>query len=217
MAVTNVSGTDNPYLGSTYRPQSNDKNTLTITSFIQLLATQLQNQDMTNPMDNSEMMNQMTQMAMVQALSTMTKTMTASSAMSTTTYVAGLIGKEVTVAVTETSSSGYETVTGSKKGVIASVNLTGSSPTFRLEGDNKNYPLSYLMGVGDITDQVGDGSESGEDLGTGEVEGGDENTGDTGSGGIEGEGGNTGDTGNGGIEGGENNETKGGNGKSIIA
>ena len=122
--------------------------------------------------------------------------------------MAGLIGKEVTVAVTETSSSGYETVTGSKKGVIASVNLTGSSPTFRLEGDNKNYPLSYLMGVGDITDQVGDGSESGEDLGTGEVEGGDENTGDTGSGGIEGEGGNTGDTGNGGIEGGENRGVK---------
>ena len=167
MAVSNVSGTDNPYLGSTYRPQSNDKNTLTITSFIQLLATQLQNQDMTNPMDNSEMMNQMTQMAMVQALSTMTETMTASSAMSPTTDVAGLIGKEVTVAVTTTSSSGYETVTGSKLGKIESVNLTGSSPTFRLEGDSKSYPLSYLMGVGNITDQVGDGNESGEDLGNG--------------------------------------------------
>ena len=80
MPVDNVSGTNNPYASTHYTAKSNDKNTLTITSYIQLLATQLQNQDLTNPMDNSEMMNQMTQMAMVQALSSMTETMTATSA-----------------------------------------------------------------------------------------------------------------------------------------
>ncbi|MCI8402942.1 MAG: flagellar hook capping protein [Lachnospiraceae bacterium] len=164
MAVTSISGTDNPYAGSHYVAQSNDKNTLTISSYIQLLATQLQNQDMTNPMDNSDMMNQMTQMAMVQALSTMTESMAANNVMNTTTYAAGMIGKEVTVAVTEAGESGYETLVGSKVGIVESVNLSGSSPTFRLKDDPKDYPLSYLMGIGDVSDTIGDGGSSGEEL-----------------------------------------------------
>lgn len=164
MPVNNVSGTDNPYAGTVYVPQSNSKNTLTITSYIQLLATQLQNQDMTNPMDNSDMMNQMTQMAMVQALSSMTETMTATSAMSTTTYVAGMVGKEVTVAITEENASGIEILKGSKVGVIESVNLTGSAPTFRIKGDSTDHPLSHLLGIGDVTSSVGDGNSSGEDV-----------------------------------------------------
>lgn len=164
MPVNSVSGTDNPYASTVYTAKSNEKNTLTITSYIQLLATQLQNQDLTNPMDNNEMMGQMTQMAMVQALSSMTETMTATSAMSTTTYVAGMVGKEVTVAITEAGIGGVEILKGSKKGIIESVNLTGSSPTFRIQGDSTDHPLSHLLGIGDITDSVGDGDSSGEDL-----------------------------------------------------
>ena len=53
-----VSGTTNPYGTQSYTASSNDKNTITMTGFFQLLATQLQNQDMTNPMDNSEIMAQ---------------------------------------------------------------------------------------------------------------------------------------------------------------
>ena len=171
MAVSSISGTDNPYASSIYTATSNDKNTLTITSYIQLLATQLQNQDLTNPMDNSDMMNQMTQMAMVQALSSMTETMTATSAMSTTTYVAGMVGNEVTVAITETGVGGVSILKGSKKGIIESVNLTGSSPTFRIQGDDTDYPLSHLLGIGDITGSVGDGNSSGEDLDAGDTSG----------------------------------------------
>lgn len=181
MPVNNVSGTDNPYASMIYTAKSNERNTLTITSYIQLLATQLQNQDLTNPMDSSEMMNQMTQMAMVQALSSMTETMTATSAMSTTTYVAGMVGKEVTVAVTASGSFGAETLVGSKVGVIESVNLTGSSPTFRIKGDDKDYPLSYLLGIGDVTGSVGDGNSSGEDINGGDTDSGDAGDGATSS------------------------------------
>ena len=67
-----LSGTGNPYAMNTYTPAANEKNTLTITDYFKLLAAQLANQDMTNPMDNSEMMAQMTQMAMIQAVSAMT-------------------------------------------------------------------------------------------------------------------------------------------------
>ena len=63
-----VSGTDSPYKTGSYTVEQNDKNTLTMTGYFQLLATQLQNQDMSNPMDNSELMAQMTQMAMVQSV-----------------------------------------------------------------------------------------------------------------------------------------------------
>lgn len=184
MPVNNVSGTSDPYTGTYYTAQSNDKNTLTITSYIQLLATQLQNQDLTNPMDNSEMMNQMTQMAMVQALSGMTETMTATSNRSTASYLASMVGKEVTVAITETGSYGMETLKGSKKGIIESVNLTGNAPTFRIQGDDKDYPLSHLLGVGDITGSVGDGDSSGGDIDGGDTDGGDAGSGDAGSGDV---------------------------------
>ena len=127
------------------------------------------------------MINQMTQMAMVQALSSMTETMTATSAMSTTTYVAGMVGKEVTVAITETGAYGVETLKGSKKGIIESVNLTGSSPTFRIKGDDTDHPLSHLLGIGDITGAVGDGDSSGENVDGGNTEGGDAGNGETGS------------------------------------
>ena len=68
-----VSGTENPYVTQHYSASANEKNTMTIESYFKLLAAQLQNQDMTNPMSNSEMMEQMTQMAMVQSLSSMTE------------------------------------------------------------------------------------------------------------------------------------------------
>ncbi len=51
-----VSGTSDPYTAQSYTAQANDRNTISMTGFFQLLATQLQNQDMTNPMDNSEIM-----------------------------------------------------------------------------------------------------------------------------------------------------------------
>ena len=52
------SGTNDVSKLTTYKASSNDKNTLSITNYFQLLATQLANQDYTNPMDNSEMMAQ---------------------------------------------------------------------------------------------------------------------------------------------------------------
>lgn len=145
-----VSGTTSPYTTQTYSAQSNDKNTLSIESYFKLLATQLANQDMTSPMDNSEMMAQLTQMAMIQSITTMTETMQNSANLSTQTYAAGLVGQEVTVAVTEENGYGIETAVDVKYGNVESVSLVGGNATFRLEGDDKDYPLSYLVGIGRI-------------------------------------------------------------------
>lgn len=173
-----VSGTDNPYVTQHYSASSNEKNTMTIESYFKLLAAQLQNQDMTNPMSNSEMMEQMTQMAMVQSLSSMTEAVNTSMSLTTQTYAAGLVGQEITVAVTEDNSYGQPVATGVKYGVVESVNFVGGSPTFRVVGDDKDYSLSYLVGMGRVDDPYKkDEEEPGED-GPGEDGPGNDGSGD---------------------------------------
>lgn len=147
-----VSGTSNPYVQQYYTVEANDKNTLTMTDYFKLLAAQLANQDMTNPMENSEMMNQMVQMGMMQAITAMTDSMEASMATTAQTYAASLIGQEVTVMVTEESPSGVETPTGVKYGKVEYVSFVNGDAKFKLEGDKKEYSMSYLVGVGKIPD-----------------------------------------------------------------
>ena len=60
------------------------KSVLDINDFYKLMAAQLQNQDMTNPMDQSEFMSQMTQMTIIQAINTF-------SDISVTSYAASLV------------------------------------------------------------------------------------------------------------------------------
>ena len=159
-----ASGTSNPYIGNSYTVEANDKNTITMNSYFKLLAAQLQNQDMTNPMDNSEMMAQMTQMAMVQSMSAMTESISTSTAVSTQTYAAGLVGQRVTVAVTDTNAYGQDKGVDVKYGDVESVNFVGGTPVFRLKGDDKDYPLSYLLGMGEIPNPYDkkDGNEEGD-------------------------------------------------------
>lgn len=166
--IPSVSGTSNPYGIQSYTPESNDKNTLTITDYFKLLAAQLQNQDMSNPMDNSEMMAQMTQMAMVQSLTAMTSSIEASTATTTQTYAASLIGQEVTVMITEESTFGKEVPVGVKYGKVEYVSFVNGVPTFKIEGDDKTYTMSYMVGVGKIPDPFAEkeeDSDSGEDAG----------------------------------------------------
>ena len=142
-----VSSATSPYEKATYSAKSNDKNTLSIESYFKLLSAQLANQDMTSPMDNSEMMAQMTQMAMVQSLGTMTTNMKQEMALTKTSYLAGLIGKEVSAKVPEAEQKANPDAPKEKSGVIASVNLTGDEPSFRLQGDVTDYPLESLLMV----------------------------------------------------------------------
>lgn len=142
-----VSSGKNPYEVGSYTAKSNEKNTLTIESYFKLLSAQLAHQDMSNPMDNSEMMAQMTQMAMVQSLGTMTTNMKQEMALTKTSYLAGLIGKDVSAKVPEAEQKANPNAPKEKSGVIASVNLTGDEPSFRLQGDVTDYPLESLLMV----------------------------------------------------------------------
>ena len=154
--IQGVSSATSPYEKATYSEKSNDKNTLSIESYFKLLSAQLANQDMTSPMDNSEMMAQMTQMAMVQSLGTMTTNMKQEMALTKTSYLAGLIGKDVSAKVPEAEQKANPNAPKEKSGVIASVNLTGDEPSFRLQGDVTDYPLESLL----MVRQAGAASES---------------------------------------------------------
>lgn len=154
-----VSGTSNPYQAQSYTAQSNDKNTISMTGFFQLLATQLQNQDMSNPMDNSEIMAQMTQMAMVQSMTAMNDAMKNSTAVNTQTYAAGLVGQEVTMAVTTENAYGQETPIDVKYAKVEWVNFTSGNPTIKIEGDDKEYQLTHLVGMGRVPNPFKSSSE----------------------------------------------------------
>lgn len=145
-----VSGSSNPYATQSFTAEANDRNTITMTGFFQLLATQLQNQDMTSPMDNSEIMNQMTQMAMVQSISSMTDAMKNMTTINSQTYAASLVGQEVTMAVTEENSYGQEVPVDVKYAKVEWVNFTSGNPTIKVEGDDKEYQLKHLVGMGRV-------------------------------------------------------------------
>ncbi len=145
-----VSGSSNPYVTQSFTAEANDRNTITMTGFFQLLATQLQNQDMTNPMDNSEIMNQMTQMAMVQSISSMTDAMKNMTTINSQTYAASLVGQEVTMAVTEENAYGQEVPVNVKYAKVEWVNFTSGNPTIKVEGDDKEYQLRHLVGMGRV-------------------------------------------------------------------
>ena len=150
MADITVSGSSNPYVTGAYTPEANDKNTLSMTGYFQLMAAQLRNQDMLNPTDNSELMAQMTQMAMVQSMSSMTEALKTSTAVTTQTYAASLVGQEVTMAITEKNSYGQETPVDIKYAKVEYVNFTSGDPTIKLEGDDKIYSLAHLVGMGRV-------------------------------------------------------------------
>ena len=178
--IPSISGTSNPYEYQSYTVESNERNTLSMTDYFQLLAAQLQNQDVTNPMDNSEMMAQMVQMGMMQAMSSMTDAMKANTATTTQTYAGSLLGQEVTVMVTK-EVAGIEVPTDVKYGKVEYVSFVDGNPTFKLEGDSKVYFMSYLVGVGKIPNPFTDEEDgSGDDTeGSDKVEGRDGESGGT--------------------------------------
>ena len=123
---------------------------LSMDDFWKLMAAQLQYQDPTNPMSNSDMMNQMTQMATMNAMTQVTDAVAKFATVSNnlaqvtlTTYSTGLLGKEVTVAITNADGE----VTGTKKGLVTGVDLTGATAVYI---DGKKYDLSQVMGIGDV-------------------------------------------------------------------
>ena len=156
MAVNGVGGSSNLYnelLASQTSAVANNSQ-MSMDDFWQLLAAQLQYQDMTNPMSNSEMMSQMTQMATMNAMTQVSNavanfaTVTNNlSQVTLTSYSTGLLGKEVTVATLDEDGK----VIGDEKGVVTGVDLTGAQSVYV---NGKKYSLSQIMSVGEVPEEA---------------------------------------------------------------
>jgi flagellar basal-body rod modification protein FlgD len=144
--LSGTSGTSDIYSKNT-AAANNDKGTLDIQSYFKLLAAQLANQDMSNPMDTSDMMNQMSQMAMVQSLTAMTESIKTSTALSQQSYAASLIGKKVSYLASNGTDADGNEKTITKTGIVTSISLTGKNPTLRIEGDTNDYSLDRIKSV----------------------------------------------------------------------
>ena len=140
---------------STSSPESSLSNSMSMTDFYQLLATQLQYQDADNPMDTSEMMNQLVQTQMSQMLDQMTTAISDLTTVNLLNYASSMMGKEVTLA--EVNSAGN--YTGEETtGVVTGVTL-GSNPSVVVNG--KEYSIVQIMNVGEAPkDSSSSGSQS---------------------------------------------------------
>lgn len=169
--VSGVSSSSNPYVTKAATPESNEKNTLTISSYFKLLAAQLANQDYTNPMDNSELLAQMSQMAMVQSLTSMTESVESQIAFAQQNYSVGMIGKEVTV-ITEPDAGSGKTAE-SRTGIVEAVYVTDDEPIIRLKGDTTDYKISQIASIRNSGASVASGTGPGSTTTTGTVASGD--------------------------------------------
>ncbi len=111
-------------------------------TFLQLLITELKNQDPLNPQDSSQFVAQLAQFSSLEQMTSMStemETVLENSAVS-------LIGQTVTVADSSVTS-GY--VTGKVTGIV----YYSNGPAVQVNGTN--YPLSDVQNVGDITTTTG--------------------------------------------------------------
>lgn len=122
------------YTGSTGTTER--KQTLDSEVFLQLLVTQLQNQDPSSPMDTNEMIAQSTQLAMMEQLTAMSATSTESFALAMRQTATDLVGREITYLDAEGAT---------RTGVVSSVAFPGGTP--RVTVGDTTVPLDAVSGV----------------------------------------------------------------------
>ncbi|QNE36268.1 flagellar hook assembly protein FlgD [Leifsonia shinshuensis] len=109
---------------------------LTADDFMQLLVTQLKNQDPSSPMDSAAMVQQTTQLGMMQQMTAIGSSSNTALNLQMQTAAADLIGKTVI----------YNDAAGkSQTGVVTGVSFSGATPTVSVNGGT--FPLSGILGV----------------------------------------------------------------------
>jgi len=143
--------------------------TLGPNAFLQLLTTELQNQDPTQPTDPTQSVSQLAQFSALQYQQQLSDSFSAFQSNFGVLQAASLVGKQATVEVT--SASGTSTTTGT----ISSIDVQNGTPYFTMTDSNGQpitnsqgqpllYSLTQIVGIG-----AGSGTTSG---GTGGTSGG---------------------------------------------
>jgi flagellar basal-body rod modification protein FlgD len=136
-------------------------------AFLQLLTTELQNQDPDNPQDATESVTQLAQMSELQYQQQLTSAFQAFQSNFGVLQAASLIGKAATVntGTSSSSSSSSSTVTG----VIQSIDVQNGTPYFTMtnssgqtitnsSGSPLLFSTSQIVGIGSASSVTGSGS-----------------------------------------------------------
>jgi flagellar basal-body rod modification protein FlgD len=132
-AITNSPSTAVSTIGAT---TATAKNTLTTQDFLQLLSTELQNQDPLQPMDDTAYLAQMAQFTSLQQVSTLSNTMSQMSSNQQNLAASSYLGQMVTM-----NTGNNSTVSG----LVTGVDLSGTTPNLQVNGTS--YPLTSLLSV----------------------------------------------------------------------
>ncbi len=146
--ATNTSITDDLYYSNYRKPTKQTGNSeLGKDAFLQLLITQLQHQDPTNPMNDREFISQMAQFSSLEQMQNMTKaveSLLASQQQTQMMNYATFVGKEV-----KTDEKG-DPVVNEGSGVIESLKFVDGSVVFKLADGKEITPgnISGILGSG---------------------------------------------------------------------
>jgi flagellar basal-body rod modification protein FlgD len=112
--------------------------TLSTADFLQLLTTEMNNQDPLQPMDDTASMAQLAQFSSLDAMNTLSQNFGLMRADQSKYTAASYIGMQVTV-TDSTSASGLTT------GIVSAVDTSSDTPQLEINGNN--YPLSTITKV----------------------------------------------------------------------
>ncbi len=148
---------------TTTNASANSDSLLGPDAFLQLLTTELQNQDPTQPQDATESVTQLAQMSQLQYQQQLTNSFAAFQSNFGVMQAASLIGKAATVNIGTSSAGGNSsTVTG----IISSIDVQNGAPYFTMTNasgqtltDNNGNPLlfstSQIIGIGSAASATG--------------------------------------------------------------
>jgi flagellar basal-body rod modification protein FlgD len=110
---------------------------MTPQDFIQLMVTQLENQDPTSPTSSSDLLSQMSEIGQLEASTNLQSTMTSVTLQTQIGSASALIGKSVT---------GIDSTNNTSSGVVNSVSVAGGTVSLQLDtGDT--MPLTGLASI----------------------------------------------------------------------
>jgi flagellar basal-body rod modification protein FlgD len=96
---------------------------LNLNDFIQMMITELQNQDPTNPMDSSQMLQEITQMGQISTAEQLDTTLTGMETGQNLSNASAMIGMQV---------EGTDSAGNSVNGTVSSVTISNGSPTLNV-------------------------------------------------------------------------------------
>ena len=147
MSTTNAASGLSSLNATAATPTTNPKSKLKVEDFINLMVTQLQNQDPTSPASNSELLQQMSQIGQLQSQDDLQSSLKTLVLQNNIGSAAGMIGK----GVEGTDATTGETLSGKVKGV----SVAGGSVMLKLDS-GVSLQMSNVTSIdGEATGTVG--------------------------------------------------------------